>query len=295
MRKLGRTEASSTRPMPVAVPLLGLIMDLIADLAARSLLLFGFLLFACQMVAHKLGYFLGRRGRAAGRDENVKSVGLVVNSLFSLLAFTLALTLSFASSRYAERRAGVLTEAKALGTAWSRAEAIGHPLGHEIASLLKQYTPLRRDYVLASRGSPAIVELNGRAADLQTQMWTRLSSIVRERPDNVSSSLMASLNDAFDAGMAERFAIETTMPPQLFWLLIGLIFVSMATFGYRLGLSGDELRTLLVILTVVWTAVLVVILDLSTPRIGAARTSSTVYDWALESMAGERPHQSSSR
>lgn len=269
-------------------------MEFVADLAARSLLLFGLLLFLCQMAGHRLGYALGRRSRAAGRAESAESVGLVVNSLLALLAFTLALTLSFASSRYSERRAGVLTEAKAIGTASLRADAIGHPQGREIADLLEQYGTLRRDFVQAQRGSPEIEEINSRTAVLQSQIWDRLSSIVRERPDDVSSSLMQSLNDVFDSSTAERFAIETKIPHQLFWLLVGIIFVSMGAFGYQLGLSGHELRVLLVLLVAVWTAVLVVILDLSAPRIGTTRTSTAVYDWALEGMKGKRPISSSS-
>ncbi len=269
-------------------------MELVADLAARSLLLFSLLLFACQMLAHRLGYALGYRSRAAGRAQAADSVGLVVNSLLALLAFTLALTLSFASSRYSERRAGVLTEATAIGTAWLRADAIGHPKGREIADLLKQYGAVRRDFVQVQRGSPVINEINGHTAVLQSQIWDRVSSIVRERPDDVSSSLMESLNSAFDASTAERFAIETKMPHQLFWLLVGIIFVSMGAFGYQLGLHGHELRVLLVLLVAVWTAVLVVILDLSAPRIGTTRTSTTVYDWMLDGMAGSRPISSPS-
>ena len=269
-------------------------MDVAADLAARSLLLFGLLLFLFQLIAYRLGYVLGRRSRAAGRAQSADSVGLVVNSLLALLAFTLALTLSFASSRYSERRAGVLAEAKAIGTAWLRAEAVGHPLGREIADLLKQYGAIRRDFVKAPRGSPTIEDTNERTSVLQSQIWERLSSIVRERPDDVTSSLMQSLNDVFDASTAERFAIETRIPPQLFRLMVGMIFVCMGAFGYQLGLNGHELRALLVLFVAVWTAVLVVIIDLSAPRIGITRTSSTVYDWMLDSMKGERPVQSPS-
>lgn len=269
-------------------------MELVADLAARSLLLFGLLLFACQMAAHRLGYALGNRSRAAGRAQSVDSVALVVNSLLALLAFTLALTLSFASSRYSERRTGVLAESKAIGTAWLRADAIGHPQGREIADLLKQYGALRRDFVRASRGSQAIDEINDRTSIMQAQIWDHVAAIVRERPDDVSSSLMESLNDAFDASTTERFAIETKIPHQLFWLLLWMIFVCMGAFGYQLGLNGHELRVLLVLLVAVWTSVLVVILDLSAPRIGTTRTSTTVYDWMLDGMKGGRPVSSPS-
>lgn len=105
---------------------------------------------------------------------------------------------------------------------------------------------------------------------------------------------MQSLNDAFDASAAERFAIETKMPHQLFWLLVGIIFVSLGAFGYQLGLSGHEIRVMLALLVAVWTAVLVVILDLSAPRIGTTGMSTTVYDWVIESMTGRRPISSPS-
>jgi hypothetical protein len=49
----------------------------------------------------------------------------VVGGMLSLLAFVLALTLSFANTRFSERVEGTLAEANAIGTAWLRAEAIG--------------------------------------------------------------------------------------------------------------------------------------------------------------------------
>jgi hypothetical protein len=60
--------------------------------------------------------------------------------MLSLLAFVLALTLSFANTRFSERVEGTLAEANAIGTAWLRAEAIGHVRGPEIAKLLEEYT-----------------------------------------------------------------------------------------------------------------------------------------------------------
>jgi hypothetical protein len=266
----------------------GSIMELVADLAAKSLLLFGLLLFTCQMLAQQLGFELGRRRRAVVGSVGASGVELVVNSLLALLAFTLALTLSYGSARYTERRAGILTEATAIDTAWLRAEAIGNPLGREIADLLKDYATLRRDYVLEPRNSPAIDGINDRSAQLRSQIWERLSAILQERPDDVTSSLMASLNDTFNAGTAERFALETKFPPQLFWLLTGMALISMATFGYQLGLKAVELRALPALLIAVWTAVLVVILDLSSPRIGPLRANAAVYDWTLKALITNR-------
>jgi hypothetical protein len=71
--------------------------------------------------------------------------------LLALLAFVLALTLSYASARFAERRSGALAEVNAISTAWSNAEAIGHPRGTEIARLLEEYTKVRLVFVEAAR------------------------------------------------------------------------------------------------------------------------------------------------
>jgi hypothetical protein len=78
----------------------------------------------------------------------------VVGGMLSLLAFVLALTLSFANNRFSERVEGTLSEANAIGTAWLRAEAIGHVRGPEIAKLLEEYTRLRRDSLAKGEISP---------------------------------------------------------------------------------------------------------------------------------------------
>jgi hypothetical protein len=60
-------------------------------------------------------------------------------------------------------------------------------------------------------------------------------------------------------------------------------------FRYQLGLKGQKSHILATLLTAVWTAVIVVILDLSAPRLGAIRTSVGVYDWTLKGFKGGVP------
>lgn len=80
-------------------------------------------------------------------------MGVVVGSMRGLLAFVLALTLSFASTRFHERQTGTLAEANAIGTAWLRAKAMSHVRGGAIAHLLEEYARIRRDFVRARAGS----------------------------------------------------------------------------------------------------------------------------------------------
>ncbi len=256
-------------------------MTLLAGIADKSILAFGLILLVVQLLAHAAGYWLGRRrrGSAAGSEN----VNVVVGAMLGLLAFVLALTLSFANARFAERRAGTLAEANAIGTAWLRAEAIDHPRGKEIARLLEEYTQVRRDYVVGGRDRDQLSELNQNTSNLQSSMWGNMTVIVHDQRDPVSTSLMSALNEVFDEGSVERFAFDLRLPPEVFWLLIGMTVLSVAALGYQFGLKGNPSGVLLLLLTVMWTAVIVDILDLASPRLGRFRTDTAAYGWTLQS------------
>jgi hypothetical protein len=263
-------------------------MILFTTIAARSLLALGLLLFLLQLLAHELGFRLGRR-RAAQRDAASDGVGVVVGGMLGLLAFVLALTLSFANTGYSERRAGTLAEANAIGTAWLRAQAIGHPRGAEIARLLEQYTHLRIAFIQGADEPSVLDDLNRRTSALQTEIWGHASAIARERPDAVVASLLAALNETFDMTTASRFAFGFRLPPELFWLLMGMALLSMAALGYQVGLRGRPLHALAALLTLMWTMVIVDIVDLASARIGSLRTSASVYEWTEEGFHGGVP------
>jgi hypothetical protein len=254
-------------------------LNLIAYIAQRSVFLFGLILLVIQLLAYEAGNRAGRSRKAEGEAEGV---GAIVGSMLAVSAFVLALTLSFASSRFTERRAGTLAETNAIGTAWLRARVVGGPHGTQVARLLEQYTQVRLDFVLASRNSPAIERDNQQTSALQSEISQHTTVIVHEEPNPVSASLMAAVNDLFDMTTAERFVYELRLPPQIFRLLILMILLGMSGLGYQLGLKARPLRTLVVLLCVVWTTVVVDILDLGSARLGTFRTEIAAYEWTLQ-------------
>ena len=259
-------------------------MGWVLTIAETSVLGFAALLFAAQIVAHGIGFWLGKREGA--RQTNPEAVGVIVGGMLGLLAFVLALTLSFASNRFSEHRQGSLNEANAIGTAWLRAKAIGTPRAEAIAGLLEDYAKVRADFIKAGRKQDTIDQLNARTSALQNEMWGHVSAIVREQPNPVTAALMAALNDTFDDGTKERFAYHITLPPQLFWLLVGMTLVSMGCLGYQFGLKKRPSHLLVVLLTLMWTWVIVEILDLASARLGYIRTGKAVYDWTIQGFKG---------
>jgi hypothetical protein len=260
-------------------------MAMLIAIAERSLLAFGILLLILQLLAHEVGYWLGCRQqrKSDGRSEGA---GIVVGGILGLLAFVLALTLSFASNRFNERRHGTLVEANAIGTAWLRAVAVGQPRGDEIARLIEQYTQVRLDFVRTGDEPEQLAQLNQRTNTLQSTIWGHAAAIVQEHPGPVATWLASSLNDAFDAGTDERFGFAMKLPSQIFWLIVGLSVLSMGVVGYQLGLKGATIRTMILLLTVVWTVVIVDILDLAAGRFGNFRTDPVAYKWALQGFKG---------
>lgn len=255
-------------------------MDLIAQLADWSLPAFFVLLFALEVIGYFAGYRLGQLWRVKRRAES-EGVGLVASGILGLLTFVLALTLSYANTRFMERRHAALEEANAIGTAWLRAKAIDLASAQEIAKLLEEYTRQRKLFVQAPRNAAELGTINERTSSLQADIWKRMVEISHERTDPVAVALMQALNQAFDTGTAQRFAFEFRYPPQMFWLLLGLALISVTALGYQFGLKEQKTYVLVGVLIAVWTAVIVVILDISAPRLGSIRTGSDVYDWTL--------------
>ena len=266
-------------------------MDVLLYLADIGMWAVGLLLLACQMIAHHIGYRIGLRRRSHA-DGEADSVGIVVTGMLGLLAFVLGLTLSYSTSWFNERRMGTLEEANAIGTAWLRATAIDRsPEAADIAKLLEEYAAVRQQFVEAGRDAPKISEVNAKTANLQNEIWRQVTVVVQRRPDPIAAALMDAINSAFDASTAQRFALAIRFPERVIWLLVGIAMLSMGILGYLFGLKGRPVWLLATLLNVVWTALLVNILDVGSARIGSFRTDTTVYHWTRDGFhsAGEVP------
>lgn len=258
-------------------------MSYVVALASWSMLGLGIVFFVAQVVAREVGHFCARR---FAREQEPDGVGILVGGMLGLMAFVLGLTLSFANSRFAERRAGALEEANAIGTAWLRAQSLDHPRAAAIGNMLEEYARLRMEFVSAPRDTVLLDSITARTSAMQTEIWGHYTALSRERIDPLISGLMTSLNETFDAGTAERFSFSSPLPEVLFWLLTLMALMGMGGLGYQLGLRGRAHRALATLLTSLWTVVIVGILDLAAPRIGMMRPGIQVYEWTIQGFQG---------
>ena len=255
------------------------------DLSQVGLVLFGVVLFFALIGAFYAGGTIGL-WRRPGAEQDTEGVGFVVTGMLGLLAFSLGLTLSMAQGRFEARRAASLQEANAIGTAWLRAQGIGHPRGEAIAGLLEDYTRLRIEFVRAGPDRAGVDAMNRRTNAMQNQIWGHVAAIVRERTDPVAAALQASLNDTFDMSTAQRWAFAATLPQEMSLLLLGMSVLTIGGIGYLFGLKGRRHPFASLMLIAMWAAAITTIADLSTPRIGAVRVDTQVYEWTLQGFQG---------
>jgi hypothetical protein len=169
-----------------------MMMDWLDWATERSPLLVGVVLALALLATKEVAYYAATRWRARqDADEAARtSLGLIGGGMLALLGFLLAISLSIADRRYEERRAVVLAEANAIGTAWLRAGAQDSEAGKAMQRLLADYATVRLQAVRAIETPAPVLE---RTTALQDEIWAIAGAIARDQPTAVSAQLLAAL------------------------------------------------------------------------------------------------------
>ncbi len=94
-----------------------------------------FLAFALlALLLHEGGFRLGHWWPKRTPEEKEGPTGMMVGSIFALMAFLLAITMGMASDRFDTRRGLVLAEANSIGTTYLRAGYLPEPASSQSQS-----------------------------------------------------------------------------------------------------------------------------------------------------------------
>ncbi|MEY2983882.1 MAG: hypothetical protein RLZZ568_499 [Cyanobacteriota bacterium] len=218
------------------------------------------------LVAIGAGYYLGTFNLKREKYSKPPSLGSVIGAMLGLLGFVLALTFSMVSSRYDVRKALVLEEANAIGTAYLRTDFLGDPFNSQSKILLKQYVDNKASYNDKSSYSDqkivSRVLLEGEK--IQDQLWTVALSAPAEFKNTEGYALyIESLNQVIDIHTLRITQGLQYRLPKTVWLLLYVItMLSMFAVGYEFGIneSGSVLGS--VLLAMMFAAVVMIIGDL---------------------------------
>jgi hypothetical protein len=253
-------------------------------LVSRPLLLM-VVVYAGLMATSELGFRIGRPFRARIEEPARQMDGAVQTAALGLLALLLAFSFSLVASRYDSRKAVVVLEANAIGTAYLRTQLLPEPQRSESQAILRRYVLERiRAYDL---GTPAATDAAIRSKELQDALWARAMAAAHDdrMAPIFATAVAASLNEVIDSSEAALTAFENDVPRPIMVLLFAIAAIAAGITGYCDGVSGKRVVLALAVQPLLVALVIATIADMDQPFRGTVRGSGNALVRAAASMA----------
>jgi hypothetical protein len=224
----------------------------------------------------EIGHRINLRRLRRDPESSRTGLGTIEGAVFALLGLLLAFSFHGAASRFDARRALIVQEANAVGTAYLRIDMLPAAAQPGIRNSFRAYLDSR----LAAYGKlpdieAAMVEL-ARSVSLQREIWGQAVAAVRSEGAHPGAvvAVLPAINQMIDIATTRTMAARTHPPPVLYALLFGLALACALLAG--LGMTGGRRRNwvhiagfaIIVVLTVYVT------LDLEYPRLGLIRVDA---------------------
>jgi hypothetical protein len=233
------------------------------------------------MLATKSGHLFGIRTRKRLGEGLSPDLGTTLGGLLGLLGLMLAFTFGMAGDRFDRRKALVVEEANAIGTAWLRTDFIPEPQRTQARDLLREYARSRLE--VADKNKIAVAF--ARSETIQVEIWKVTAAAAAASPTPTVALYAAAVNEMIDMhGRRVAAALRNPIPPTIFATLYAVAFLVLAVTGFSRGAAGDRSALATLALTLVLAVVFALILDLDRPYEGLVTVSQQAMRDVLSSM-----------
>ncbi len=247
--------------------------------------LFVVLALCAALLVIEFGFRLGRRQHASASEGLRSHLGTLQGAVLGLLALLLGFTFSMAVTRFEARKALVVEEANAIGTAALRSEFLPPDIHTSARQLLAGYAQARLDYFAAGVDAERVATALNTAQSLQDQLWSIAVANAVADPHSVpAAQFSASLNELFDLDERRRAALDNHVPELVIWLLMGVTFVALAMIAYGLAIVDRRRHGSTYLFALMIVLVLATILDLDRPRRGLVQVGQGSMERVLQSL-----------
>jgi len=222
-----------------------------------------------------LSLMAGRRlgARAIARHGAVGSMQSLEAAVFALMGLLIAFTFSGALERFDKRRAQVVEEANAIGTAWLRVDLLPAAAQPKLRDAFREYVDSR---IATYRKLPDIAAAAQELAHsqrMQSEIWNQSVAALRQPEVRTSTEMLvvSALNEMFDITTVRLVATRIHPPLIVYAMLFGLALASATLAGYQsAGEKGRDWVRMIGFAAIVAFTVYV-ILDIEFPRLGLVR------------------------
>lgn len=230
-----------------------------------------------------VGLIIGRFLRNRGESMH-EPFGVLQAATLGIVGLLLAFGLSLAIERYEKRRAVVVEEANAIGTAYLRAQTLDEPMRSRSLELLREYNDVAIGVAEEIPGSDGMAAAIAAHDDLQRQLWSLAGQALREDPTGSATRLyVESLNPVFDQEGARVAALNNRVPGAVIALEIAAAALALGLLAVYLSVLGRGPVT--VVLAALLVAMLLyVTFDLDRPTRGLITVPEAPFVSLKESM-----------
>jgi hypothetical protein len=181
----------------------------------------------------------------------------------------LAFTFSSASERLTTRRAQIVDEANAIGTAYRRVDLLAPADQPAIRALFRDYVEVRIETFEKLLDQAALVAAVERGQRLQGEIWSRSVAACDHSPNSSTSILLlGALNEMIDITTTRAIATVTHVPQLILGLLVFLSCLGALLAGDTIAFQGRRNPLHMVLFALAIASTIYVIIDLEHPRAG---------------------------
>ena len=221
----------------------------------------------------ELGRRIGARVRARGPGAH-PALGTIESASLGLLALMIGFTFAMALSRYDSRKAAVLDESNAIGTALLRTQLLPPAEAQSSAGLLARYARIRLTLGTSGADRAARADAIKQSLALQNELWRQaVAAAATDARSTPIGLYIQALNDMIDMHEKRLTALGNHVPETAVLLLYLIALVATGFTGYGAGLAGDRERGSKLLMAVLIATVLILVIDLDRPYRGLVTVS----------------------
>jgi hypothetical protein len=230
-------------------------------------------------IGFRIGIWLQRRGPASGE---IRMTSTMVGGMLGLMAFLMAFSIGIVINQQGERKAMVVTEANAVGTAYLRAGFLSEPDLTSSRNLLREYVEVR----LAAAADLTLLESAIlRSEEIQGELWSIVEANVRQgNESDVMVSYAESINEVIDVHSLRLAAFDLRLPRLVGIVLYAAIVLSFLLVGVASSSDGKRDTLALALFALAFVAVFMIIIDLDRPQQGLLTVSQAALSDLLRQM-----------
>jgi hypothetical protein len=209
-------------------------------------------------------------GRSLSRHADAlrEPFGVVQGALLTLVGLVLAFGLAMAVGRYDARRAAVVDDANAIGTAYLRAQTLREPVRARSLPLYVQYTDASLRLSRSVPGSLDAKRAIAAESALQRRLWSLAGNALDAQPTQSAPRLyVESLNEMIDMQTTRVSALNNRVPSEILTVEVIGAATALGLMALYLAALSRGVVTILLAAGLI-TLLLFVTFDLDRPERG---------------------------